>query len=111
MNIKPMLAIAVDEPFNDKKWVFEIKWDGVRCILFWKYQQIIIYLTFLDGKNLQGLDFLERRKILCHIIDENSRIKISDFIEEVGKEIFDNVKKMNLEGVVAKYKSSKYLQV
>src|SRR5690242_11422929 len=188
MNIKPMLATAVDQPFNDKKWVFEIKWDGIRCILFWhkineilftmqsrsgkvithRYPELIeplksaikckdsiildgeivvldkdgtpsfqnhqrrmnvdhdkeiellsqqipanYYLfdiLYLDGKNLQGLDFLERRKILSHIIDENSRIKISDFIEEVGKEVFDNVKKMNLEGVVAKYKSSKYLQ-
>src|SRR5919205_3746252 len=32
--IKPMLATAVDEPFNDKDWVFEVKWDGVRSILF-----------------------------------------------------------------------------
>jgi bifunctional non-homologous end joining protein LigD len=32
--IKPMLAICVDEPFNDKDWVFEVKWDGVRSIFF-----------------------------------------------------------------------------
>jgi hypothetical protein len=24
---RPMLATLVDEPFDDKKWVFEIKWD------------------------------------------------------------------------------------
>src|SRR6267154_1283380 len=29
---KPMLAILVDEPFDDKKWVFETKWDGFRLI-------------------------------------------------------------------------------
>jgi bifunctional non-homologous end joining protein LigD len=29
-----MLATAVDEPFNDKQWVFEVKWDGVRSIFF-----------------------------------------------------------------------------
>jgi bifunctional non-homologous end joining protein LigD len=28
----PMLATLVDEPFDDKKWVFEIKWDGFRLI-------------------------------------------------------------------------------
>jgi bifunctional non-homologous end joining protein LigD len=27
--IKPMLATAVNEPFDDKDWVFEVKWDGV----------------------------------------------------------------------------------
>jgi ATP-dependent DNA ligase len=29
---KPMLATLVDEPFDDKKWVFETKWDGFRLI-------------------------------------------------------------------------------
>jgi bifunctional non-homologous end joining protein LigD len=29
---RPMLATLVDEPFNDKTWVFEIKWDGFRLI-------------------------------------------------------------------------------
>jgi bifunctional non-homologous end joining protein LigD len=32
--IKPMLATAVDKPFDDKDWVFEVKWDGVRAIAF-----------------------------------------------------------------------------
>lgn len=30
--ITPMLASSVDEPFDDKNWVFEIKWDGYRGI-------------------------------------------------------------------------------
>ena len=29
---RPMLAMLVDEPFNDKKWVFETKWDGFRLV-------------------------------------------------------------------------------
>jgi bifunctional non-homologous end joining protein LigD len=29
---KPMLATLVDEPFDDKKWVFETKWDGFPLI-------------------------------------------------------------------------------
>src|SRR5688500_8644931 len=32
--IKPMLSTLVDEPFNSKDWTFEVKWDGVRSILF-----------------------------------------------------------------------------
>jgi bifunctional non-homologous end joining protein LigD len=34
-SIKPMLATAVDEPFDSDQWVFEVKWDGVRSILEW----------------------------------------------------------------------------
>lgn len=29
---KPMLATLVEEPFDDKEWVFETKWDGFRLI-------------------------------------------------------------------------------
>jgi len=35
-SISPMLAILVDKPFNDKQWLFETKWDGVRAICFVK---------------------------------------------------------------------------
>jgi len=60
---------------------------------------------------LQSLPFLERRKILSQVIDkENERIKISHFIEEKGKEVFDKTKSMGLEGLVAKHKSSVYKQ-
>jgi ATP-dependent DNA ligase len=27
---RPMLATLVEEPFDDKEWVFETKWDGFR---------------------------------------------------------------------------------
>ena len=29
-----MLASPLDKAFNNKDWVFEVKWDGVRAILF-----------------------------------------------------------------------------
>ena len=32
--IRPMLASPFDKAFNNKDWVFEVKWDGVRAILF-----------------------------------------------------------------------------
>jgi bifunctional non-homologous end joining protein LigD len=185
--IKPMLATAIDKPFNDKHWVFEIKWDGVRSIYFLhktkrileiksrsdktithrypelieplnstiKCQESIVLdgeivvldkegmpsfqnhqrrmnvdnkadieklsreipatyyifdILYLDGKNLQRFDFLQRRSILSQVVNKNIKVLISDFIEEMGEKVFDNVKAMNLEGVVAKNKSSRYLQ-
>ena len=182
--IKPMLSTLVDEPFNSKDWAFEVKWDGVRSILFFnklkrtlelqsrngriithRYPELVMALKseqiitssnqsainckesaildgeivvldkktgipsfqnhqrrmnidssreieilsrelpatyyffdilYLDGRNLQDLPFLERRKILSVVVRENTRIKKSDFIEEIGKEIFDTTKRMGL---------------
>jgi bifunctional non-homologous end joining protein LigD len=186
--IKPMLSTLVDEPFNSKDWLFEVKWDGVRSILFFnklkktlelqsrngrfithRYPEIVTAfklaikckesaildgeivvldkktgipnfqnhqrrmnidssreieilskdlpatyyffdILYLDKKNLQDLPFLERRKILSEVIIENTRIKNSDFMEEIGKKIFDSTKRMGLEGLIAKHKSSKYVQ-
>jgi len=32
--VAPMLATLLDKPFSDPEWLFEIKWDGVRCLAF-----------------------------------------------------------------------------
>jgi bifunctional non-homologous end joining protein LigD len=32
--VYPMLATAVEEPFDDPNWLFEIKWDGYRAVSF-----------------------------------------------------------------------------
>jgi bifunctional non-homologous end joining protein LigD len=34
LKIKPMLAHPFEKAFDSKEWVFEVKWDGVRAILF-----------------------------------------------------------------------------
>jgi bifunctional non-homologous end joining protein LigD len=33
-SVKPMLAVSGNLPADDEHWAFEIKWDGVRTILF-----------------------------------------------------------------------------
>jgi bifunctional non-homologous end joining protein LigD len=190
IEVKPMLSTLVDKPFNNKDWVFEVKWDGVRSILFfnkrkgilelqsrngilltYRYPELVDALSsqspinckesavldgeivvldnktglpnfqhhqrrmnidygreieilskqipatyyffdilYLDNKNLQNLSFIERRSILSETIKENMRIKISDFIEEVGTEIFEKTKSIGLEGLIAKNKLGKYVQ-
>jgi bifunctional non-homologous end joining protein LigD len=193
--IKPMLATAVDKPFNDNKWNFEIKWDGVRAILFYhksknrleirsrtnksishRYPEIInsfrmssiikctdsvvldgeivvldkqgrpdfqshqrrmnvensldiqslsteipatfyiFDLLYTDGKNLENLEFWKRRQVLSSILDSNLNqsgeqvIRISESFEGNGIELFENIKALNLEGIIAKNNQSKYLQ-
>ena len=34
--IHPMLATLVEEPFDDDQWLFEVKWDGYRAVIFIK---------------------------------------------------------------------------
>jgi bifunctional non-homologous end joining protein LigD len=196
IKVKPMLSTLVDKPFNNKDWVFEVKWDGVRSILFFnkrkgilelqsrngillthRYPELVDALSsqsrslsqspinckesavldgeivvldnktglpnfqnhqrrmnidygreieilskqipatyyffdilYLDDKNLQDLSFIERRSILSETIKENMRIKISDFIEEIGTEVFEKTKSIGLEGLIAKNKLGKYVQ-
>ena len=32
--INPMLAAKADAPFDSEQHLFEIKWDGIRCLAF-----------------------------------------------------------------------------
>jgi bifunctional non-homologous end joining protein LigD len=187
-SVKPMLAVPVDKPFDSKDWVFEIKWDGVRSILFLnkskrileiharsgmtithRYPEIVTaarsaiqcensvvldgeivvlnsegvadfqrhqkrmnvdsekdiealsrstpstFFVFdilhLDGHNLKQLEFLERRAILSKVLRiRSARMRISDYIDELGKAVFDNAVNMKLEGIVGKKKDSRYLE-
>jgi bifunctional non-homologous end joining protein LigD len=191
--IKPMLSTPIDKPFNDTRWDFEIKWDGVRVILFYhkgknilelksrtnksishRYPEIISSLVssltelcqdsivldgeivildeqgrpdfqshqrrmnvdnaldiqylsreipatlyvfdilYLNGKNLESLKFLERRVLLSKVIDPSLNrekvIRISESFEGRGVELFEEIRELNLEGIIAKDKNSKYLQ-
>src|SRR5271168_509755 len=41
---RPMLATLVNEPFDDKTWVFETKWDG-----FSRYAVLLPALQKIEG--------------------------------------------------------------
>ncbi len=51
--IKPMLASVTKAPFDDKEWLFEIKWDGYRAVAEWKDEKLRFY-------SRNGIDFTER---------------------------------------------------
>jgi bifunctional non-homologous end joining protein LigD len=51
--IKPMLASLSRTPFDDKDWVYEIKWDGYRAIAELGNKELRFY-------SRNGLDFSER---------------------------------------------------
>lgn len=167
-----MLAKLHEQAFDDKEWVFEIKWDGYRAIadlskddpLFYSrngisflskfdkvaqdfasqkhkmildgeivaydengkpsfqlLQQIgdnpnlaLVYQVFdllwLNGHSTQNLPLLQRKELLKEALTETDVIKYCDHIPEKGIEFFDQMKKMKLEGMIAKKADSLYLE-
>lgn len=60
-----------------------------------------------DGKDLTIKSLLERKKVLSQFLDSDYFVKVS-FVEQEGKKLFRQVKKNNLEGIIAKKKNSRY---
>lgn len=73
--------------------------------------ELIFYLfdiLWIDGHDLRGLTFIERRSILNHLKPPGESIRLSEGFEQFGKSIFESVKKAGLEGIIAKKKNSVY---
>ena len=176
-DIKPMLLHEINKPFDNKDYLFEIKFDGIRAIIYVNKNDIVIKnkrgfilnevfpelleiqknikkdcifdgeivlmkdgkpsfeklqervflkdkkkielfkknypVTFVcfdilyENKNLIELPLIKRKEILTKYIDTEYYVK-SRTIDTNGKELFKLIKKNNLEGIVAKLKTSKY---
>lgn len=66
-------------------------------------------LLWSRGRDLRGLQLVERKKRLTKIIPAQSGIVCSKLtIDEHGRELFDVVCGLDLEGIVAKRKSDTY---
>ncbi len=49
-DVKPMLTTLVDGPFDDARWLFELKWDGYRAIAV--IEKDVVTLTSRNAKDL-----------------------------------------------------------
>ncbi|HEY4441816.1 MAG TPA: non-homologous end-joining DNA ligase, partial [Candidatus Elarobacter sp.] len=49
-DVKPMLTTLVEAPFDDPRWLFELKWDGYRAIAVVENDRVT--LTSRTGKDL-----------------------------------------------------------
>lgn len=65
-------------------------------------------ILFCKNDDLTHLPLMKRKNILSQTVKENSFISISRYIERYGKNLFKSIKKLNLEGIVAKKKNSFY---
>jgi bifunctional non-homologous end joining protein LigD len=176
---EPMMAVLTSQPFDDDEWLFEVKWDGHRCLanlgtstrltsrttrdmtaqfpeLIDMHKQLaarnavvdgeivaldrdgrpsfermqdrfhrtpeelarnkgrvpVQFLAFdllwLDGRSLLDLPLLERRARLAEVLVETRDIRLSQVVEGAGRDFFDQVKALKLEGIVAKRAASPY---
>ena len=173
----PMLLKEVKKPFDSKDYIYEVKYDGIRAIIFIKHGSVIIksrnntivtdifpelkslsmYIksnVILDGeiiifdkgkvsfsklqkrfslKNKKTIEYLsktnpvlfvcfdilyenkditnytliKRKEILDKYKDNEYFVK-AKYIKKDGKKLFDIIKKLNMEGIVAKEVNSKY---
>lgn len=173
----PMLLKEIDKPFNSDEYIFELKFDGIRAVIFANKNEVkiqsrnkqdITYLfpelqsiknlvdknvifdgeivafengkdsfskiqerlhlknaekikklardnpiTFVafdilyENKDLTNLTLVERKKYLNKYKEDEHFIK-TKIIERDGTKLFNSVKKMGLEGIIAKLKTGKY---
>jgi bifunctional non-homologous end joining protein LigD len=66
-------------------------------------------ILFLDGEDLTGMPLVGRKAILEKIIGEHTVIRFSEHFEN-GILLFEHAQSMGLEGIVAKKKTSRYIQ-
>src|SRR5213594_1243425 len=82
-----------------------------RDLLFRRRQCVFIAfdLLYLNGKDLRTLPLIERKAMLKRLLRrKRSRILYLDHVETDGCLLFEQVVKMDLEGMVAKRKDSPY---
>jgi bifunctional non-homologous end joining protein LigD len=82
-----------------------------RDLLFRKRQCVFIAfdLLFLNGKDLRALPLIERKAMLKRLLRrKRARILYLDHVEADGRLLFEQIVKMDLEGIVCKRKDSPY---
>ncbi len=73
--------------------------------------EIIFYafdILWANGKNLMQLPLIERKEILKQIINGEGIIRLSESFNVGGIKFFETIKKMGLEGMIAKRTDSQY---
>jgi len=73
--------------------------------------QLIYYIfdiLWLNGKDLRKLPLARRREILIKQIRTSDIIRISEGFDEKGIDLFNSVRELGLEGIIAKKKDSPY---
>jgi bifunctional non-homologous end joining protein LigD len=71
-------------------------------------QYFVFDILELEGKSLTNLPLIKRKEMLKTFLPASGVIKYCDHVEDEGRMLFNEMQKMNLEGIIAKKKNSKY---
>lgn len=87
--------------------------QGLQNALSEDAQQRLVYFVFdllyRDGEDLRSLPLLERKRILATILaGEEAPLALSAHLEDVGAAMFDEARRVGLEGIVAKRSDAPY---
>ncbi|MCU7495071.1 MAG: DNA ligase D [Ignavibacteria bacterium] len=63
---EPMLAELVEEPFNDRNWIFEVKWDGYRAIAEIEKSEVSLLSRGKNSFNEKYPEIVEALKGIKH---------------------------------------------
>jgi bifunctional non-homologous end joining protein LigD len=98
--VKPMLAGHTDRPFDNKNWVYEVKWDGVRAILFHDRAKAMAEIQSRNGKNIT-YRYPEITKAIGAVLKSNESIVLDGEIVVLNKDGIPDFqmhqKRMNVE--------------
>lgn len=94
--IKPMLASLTDKPFDSKKWLFEIKWDGYRAIAEIQNQKINLYSRNFLSFNTRYAPIIEALKELhCSAVLDGEVV----VLDKNGKAHFQDLQNYQKSGI------------
>ena len=65
-------------------------------------------LLEIDGHDLRGLPLEQRKQFLARVIPARGPVRFAEHIEQQGAEMFEQVREMGLEGVMAKKANAAY---
>jgi len=62
-------------------------------------------LLGLDGYDVRSLPLLSRKRVLSGLLPRSGPLRFADYVEERGEELFDSIRRLGLEGMIAKLSS------
>lgn len=109
-----LVKLNIDAVLDGEVVVFRDGMPSFQAIQNYKSTQnlpiqfIVFDCLQLNGKDLTKMKLVERKEILKKLLPDNNIIRYCDHVEGDGIALFDQARKINLEGIIAKRADSKY---
>ncbi|RMZ58094.1 DNA ligase D [Chryseobacterium nematophagum] len=98
--------VAYDESGRPNFQLLQQSGDNPNLALVYQVFDIL----WLNGHSIEEIPLIQRKELLKEALTETERIKYCDHIPEKGIKFFNQMKKMKLEGMIAKKSNSLYIE-